>query len=50
MKRRTGPPLPKLPKRDLTEDERWRRFVWEDGDIEVEEATPSADAEGHGQA
>ena len=25
--------LPKLPKRDLTDEERWRRFVWEEGDI-----------------
>jgi hypothetical protein len=26
-------PLPKLPKRDLTEEERRRKFVWEDGAI-----------------
>ena len=25
--------LPKLPEREKTEAERWRRFVWEDGDI-----------------
>ena len=25
--------LPKKPKRDKTEAERWRKFVWEDGDI-----------------
>lgn len=29
--------LPKKPKRDRSEAERWRRFIWKDSDIEMVE-------------